>query len=106
MSEMLYENHVDMHGNNVLAIVDNDKVDKTTGLTLFESKIIGFNMNLANSASGYGQSLNLNVSIEKERRLLETGVIMQQKSARIYGGEILYRHYSQLYLPLQRYSQK
>jgi len=57
------------------------------------SKIIGFNMYHANSASGYGQSLNLNVSIEKERRLLEAGVIMQQKSARIYGGEILYRHY-------------
>ncbi|MFO7923097.1 MAG: hypothetical protein R6U58_05335 [Bacteroidales bacterium] len=57
------------------------------------SKIIGFNMYHANSASGYGRSLNLNMSIEKERRHMEIGVIMQQESARIYGGEILYRHY-------------
>jgi hypothetical protein len=61
-------------------------------------RITGFNVYYANSASGYGKSLNLNISIEKDRRHLETGIIMQQESARISGGEILYRHYfSSLY---------
>lgn len=50
-------------------------------------------MYYANSASGYGRSLNLNISIEKDKRQLETGIIIQQESARISGGEILYRHY-------------
>ena len=56
-------------------------------------KIIGFNMYQAHSASGYGRSLNLNMSIEKERRHLEAGIIMQLESAKISGGELLYRHY-------------
>lgn len=56
-------------------------------------KIIGFNIYHANSASGYGKSLNLNMSIEREKRHLEAGIIMQQESARISGGEIIYRHY-------------
>ena len=47
----------------------------------------------ANSASGYGGSLNLNVSIERENRHLETGLIMQLGSAKISGGEIIYRQY-------------
>ena len=56
-------------------------------------RIIGFNIYHANSVSGYGQSIDLNLSIERERRHLEAGVIMQLESARISGGEILYRHY-------------
>jgi len=56
-------------------------------------KVLGFNMYYAYSASGYGKSLNMNMSIEREKRQLEIGVILQEESAQIFGGEILYRHY-------------
>ncbi len=56
-------------------------------------KTVGFKMYHVNTASGYGRCVTLNMSIEKERRYLASGIIMQLESAGISGGEILYRHY-------------
>ncbi len=56
-------------------------------------KVIGFNSYYTNSDAGYGRSLNMNISIEKHKRHLEIGVILQEQTAIISGGEIIYKHY-------------
>ncbi len=62
---------------------ENDSTIKTVGLSMYH----------VHSASGYGRSATLNMSIEKERRYLASGIIMQLESAGISGGEVLYRRY-------------
>ncbi len=54
---------------------------------------IGFNLNYFYSESGYGPGLNLNVSIERDKRRLGMGLIMQQENVRLSGGEIHYKHF-------------
>ncbi len=58
-----------------------------------EYKIIGFSMHHFTSGSGFEQSLSFNTSIEKDRRHLEAGLIMQLGSGRVSGGEVIYRQY-------------
>ncbi|TVR70816.1 MAG: hypothetical protein EA408_10505 [Marinilabiliales bacterium] len=58
-----------------------------------EYKIIGLSMYHFTSGSGYDQSLSFNASIEKDRKHLEGGLIMQLGSGRISGGEVIYRQY-------------
>jgi hypothetical protein len=61
-------------------------------------RIIGLSMNYTNTQSGYGPGLDLKISIEKDNRLLGTGMFFQPKSSRVSGGEIYYKHYlSSLY---------
>lgn len=57
-------------------------------------RIIGLSINYTNTQSGYGPGLDMKISIEKDNRLLGTGLLFQQESSRISGGEIYYRHYS------------
>lgn len=56
-------------------------------------RLIGMGLYNSYSASGYGSGLNMNISIEKDNRLLETGAILQHGPFDISGGEVLYRHY-------------
>jgi hypothetical protein len=61
-------------------------------------RIIGLSMNYTNTQSGYGPGLDLKISIEKDNRLLGTGMFFQPGSSRISGGEIYYKRYlSSLY---------
>lgn len=56
-------------------------------------RLIGVGLYHSYSASGYGSGLNMNISIEKDNRLLEAGAFLQHGSFGIPGGEVLYRHY-------------
>lgn len=57
------------------------------------SRLFSFNLNHMNSKSGYGTGLSINVSIEKESRALEFGLIFQHETSEFSGGEFLYKHY-------------
>lgn len=69
---------------NVNAQFSEDSISRST---------LGFNMYHTSSASGYGPGVNLNMTVERESRHLEAGIIMQLESSRISGGELVYRHY-------------
>ncbi len=56
-------------------------------------RIIGFSVYRSESGSGYGQSINMNISIENNRKHLEFGVIYQNEMQKFSGGEILYKRY-------------
>lgn len=75
-----------------------DSVFLSVGSADSSLRIIGLSMNYTASESGYGPGLDMKISIEKENRLLGAGIVMQHRSAKVYGGEIFYRHYlSSLY---------
>lgn len=56
-------------------------------------RVIGLNIYHSSTGSGYGSNLSLNIGIEKERRVLEAGILFQHITSEISGGEVLYKHY-------------